>query len=294
MTNRRAWAPDSRMSAIDLRQTQANVAGRKRVVDGVLTPSAATAPITPAEYDAQDFIIIPDFLTAKECDRLTTMFDRLHGLVKHRRIGIDFWEGRIVYMSDVAAHNASAAAIMGGFQKRATAMLGEFYALTRPLWTDTVQLNVWEEGSCLPPHTDNSNPDGSPHSTPWRDFSSIVYLNEDYEGGELYFTAQDRVLKPKRGMLVAFSAGYHHEHGVLKVTRGRRITMPAFYTFDQSRADRHIYPELYPSPPPATATSPSLPVQPLPPQAPAPLAVLAPGAQPPVWRPPGKWRMPGT
>ena len=290
MVDRRAWAPDSRMATIDLRQTQANLAGRKRVVDGVLTPSAATAPITPAEYDAQDFIIVPDFLTSKECDRLTAMFDRLHGLVKHRRIGIDFWEGRIVYMGDVAEHDAAAARIMGDFQKRATAMLGDFYALTHPLWTDTVQLNVWEQGSCLPPHTDNSNPDGSAHSTPWRDFSSIVYLNDDYEGGELYFTAQDRVLKPRRGMLVAFSAGYHHEHGVLKVTQGRRITMPAFYTFDQRKADRHIYPELYPpvgAGAPAPAPSPANPPK-------APLAILAPGAQSPVWRPPGKWRVPGT
>ena len=293
MVDRKAWAPDSRMAAIDLRQTRANFAGRKRVVDGVLTPSAATAPITPEEYDAQDFIIVPEFLTSKECDRLTTMFDRLHGLVKHRRIGIDFWEGRIVYMGDVAEHDASAAAIMGDFQKRATGLLGEFYALTRPLWTDTVQLNVWERGSFLPPHTDNSNPDGSAHSTPWRDFSSIVYLNDDYEGGELYFTAQDRVLKPRRGMLVAFSAGYHHEHGVLKVTQGRRITMPAFYTFDQRKADQHIYPELYPpTGPGAAAPAPGLP-RPSP-AAKAPLAILAPGAGAPVWRPPGKWRPPGT
>lgn len=289
MVDRRAWAPDSRMAAIEPHQTQANLDGRKRVVDGVLTPSAATAPIAPAEYGAQDFIIMPGFLTSKECDRLTTMFDRLHGLVKHRRIGIDFWEGRIVYMDDVAEHNAPAAAIMGDFQKRATALLGEFYALTRPLWTDTVQLNVWEKGSCLPPHTDNSNPDGSAHSTPWRDFSSIVYLNDDYEGGELYFTAQDRVLKPQRGMLVAFSAGYHHEHGVLKVTRGRRITMPAFYTFDQRKADRRVYPELYAP----TAPAP-LPVQPLPQSAPAPLAILNPAAKAPAWQPPGKWRVPGT
>lgn len=289
MVDRKAWSPDSRMASIDLRQTQANFAGRKRVVDGVLTPSAATAPITPAEYPAQDFIVVPDFLTSKECDRLTTMFDRLHGMVKHRRIGIDFWEGRIVYMGDVAEHDASAAAIMGDFQKRATAMLGEFYALTSPLWTDTVQLNVWETGSCLPPHTDNSNPDGSVHSTPWRDFSSIVYLNDDYEGGELYFTAQDRILKPRRGMLVAFSAGYHHEHGVLKVTRGRRITMPAFYTFDKRKADRHIYPELYP---PVATPGPT--PTPVPAPAKAPLAILNPAAQTPVWQPPGKWRVPGT
>lgn len=283
MVDRRAWAPDSRMATINPGQTEANRAGRKRVVDGVLTPSEATAPITPAEYGAQDFIIIPDFLTAKECDRLTTMFDQIHGLVKHRKIGIDFWEGRIVYMGDVAEHDASAAAIMGNFQKRATAMLGDFYALTSPLWTDTVQLNIWEQGSFLPCHTDNSNPNGSAHSTPWRDFSSIVYLNDDYEGGELYFTAQDRILKPRKGMLVAFSAGYHHEHGVLKVTRGRRITMPAFYTFDQRKADEHIYPELY------TLKAPAQPAQ-----TQSPLAILAPTAKPAVWQPPGKWRMPGT
>lgn len=292
VVDRRAWSPESRMATIDPRQGPANLAGRKRVVDGVLTPSPATAPITPAEYDAQDFIIVPDFLTSGECDRLTTMFDRVHGLVKHRRIGIDFWEGRIVYMGDVAEHNASAAAIMGDFQKRATALLGEFYALTRPLWTDTVQLNIWERDSFLPPHTDNSNPDGTAHSTPWRDFSSIVYLNDDYEGGELYFTAQDRVLKPRRGMLVAFSAGYHHEHGVLKVRGGRRITMPAFYTFDERKADQYIYPELYAAtepraavPAPAPAGSPT---------SQAPLAILTPAAQAPVWQPPGKWRLPGT
>lgn len=273
------------MAAIDPGQTHANFAGRKRVVDGVLTPSEATAPITPAEYGAQDFIIIPDFLSAKECDRLTTMFNQVHGLVKHRKVGIDFWEGRVVYMEDVADHDASAAAIMGNFQKRATAMLGEFYALTSPLWTDTVQLNVWEQGSFLPCHTDNSNPNGSPHSSAWRDFSSIVYLNDDYEGGELYFTAQDRVLKPRRGMLVAFSAGYHHEHGVLKVTQGRRLTMPAFYAFDQSRADAHIYPELYaPIEPAAPALAPATP---------APLAILSPAAAK-TWQPPGKWRMPGA
>jgi predicted 2-oxoglutarate/Fe(II)-dependent dioxygenase YbiX len=281
------------MATINPNQTHANFTGRKRVVDGVLTPTAETAPITPAAYDAQDFIIIPDFLTPTQCDRLTAVFNHLHGLVKHRRIGIDFWEGRIVYMGDVAEHDADAAAIMGGFQKRATALLGEFYALTRPLWTDTVQLNVWEQGSCLPPHTDNSNPDGSPHSSAWRDFSSIVYLNDDYDGGELYFTAQDRVLKPQRGMLVAFSAGYHHEHGVLKVTRGRRLTMPAFYTFDERRADTHIYPELSSPTACRTPDPATLPVQPptTPAQAQAPLAILAP-AKAQAWEPPGKWRLP--
>ena len=78
----------------------------------------------------------------------------------------------------------------------------------------------------------------------WRNFSSIVYLNDDYDGGELYFTTLDRYIKPKTGMLVAFTAGFHHEHAVLKVTGNDRFTMPGFYTFDVNKADRFIYPEL--------------------------------------------------
>lgn len=266
MHDRRAWTPKSRMASMEPGQTDANRAGRARVVDGVLTPSDQTRPITPDDYGSLDFIVDPDFLQADECDRLVKLFDRVHGLVKDRKVGIDFWEGRIVYMNDVAQCDPAAALIMGNFQKRATSMLGRFYDLTSPLWTDTVQLNIWETGSFLPPHTDNSNPDESDHSTPWRDFSSIVYLNDDYEGGELYFTAQDRILRPRKGMLVAFSAGYHHEHGVLQVNGGRRITMPAFYTFDKARADKLIYPDKTPGT--------------------VPLAVLNPASGGPVWQPP--------
>ncbi len=162
------------MAAIDPAPTAANLAGRARVVDGVLTPSKATRSLTPAEYGDQDFIVLPEFLSAHHCDSLAKAFDDLHGHVKSRKIGIDFWEGRIVYMGDVLRYSRELAEVMAGFQKRATSLLSQFYALTAPLWTDTVQLNVWEPGSNLPPHTDNSNPDGSAHSTPWRDFSSIV------------------------------------------------------------------------------------------------------------------------
>ncbi len=69
-----------------------------------------------------------------------------------------------------------------------------------------------------------------------RDFSGIVYLNDDYQGGEFYFTVHDTAIKPKKGMLVAFTAGFYHEHAVLRVEGAERLTMPFFLTFNQSRA----------------------------------------------------------
>jgi hypothetical protein len=95
-----------------------------------------------------------------------------------------------------------------------------------------------------PAHADpcrSRQPDGRPHGMPFRDFASIVYLNEGYEGGELYFPRLDLTIKPATGMLLAFTGGWYHEHGVLKVTEGERLTMPAFYTFDPSHRERELY-----------------------------------------------------
>ncbi len=93
----------------------------------------------------------------------------------------------------------------------------------------------------MPPHADRANRDGSRHGMPHRDFASIVYLNDDYAGGELYFPRLDMVLKPEAGMLAAFTGGWHHEHAVLRVRSGLRLTMPAFYTLEAGRKDRTFY-----------------------------------------------------
>ena len=96
----------------------------------------------------------------------------------------------------------------------------------------------------MKPHADNANPDRTPHPMAYREFAGVAYLNDDYEGGELYFTALDIAVKPRAGMLVGFTAGFHHEHAVLRVTGGStRLTSPSFFTADRERADRLVYPE---------------------------------------------------
>jgi hypothetical protein len=60
----------------------------------------------------------------------------------------------------------------------------------------------------MPAYADDANPDGSPHAMAHRDFSGIVYLDDDYRGGELYFTARNTPITPQKGMLLAFTAGF--------------------------------------------------------------------------------------
>lgn len=226
-------------------QAEQHHAGRTRCRNGSLVRSPETVDITPDLYAAQDFIIAPDFLTHAACDLLLSCFAPLLTNRAGFDLGRDYWQGRMIHAHEVGAHNAEAGAEMKRFQREATMRLQQFYALDAPIYADTVQLNWWPSGLYMPPHADNANPDGSPHGMPWRSCASVVYLNDDYDGGELYFTALDRLIKPKKGMLVAFTGGFHHEHAVLRISGGDRFTMPAFYTPDRTRADRYVYPELF-------------------------------------------------
>jgi predicted 2-oxoglutarate/Fe(II)-dependent dioxygenase YbiX len=222
-----------------------NQAGRDRCAFGILNKTENTLEATPELYGALDYIVVDDFLNRDECEILMAAQRALRQTLPQFDQQRDYWNGRVLYAHEVGAHNAAAGEIMIRFQKEATRRLQEFYQLTEPVYADTVQLVFWNDGMFMPPHADNANPDGSAHGMAWRNFSSVVYLNDDYDGGELYFTALDQYIKPKAGMLVGFTGGFHHEHSVLKVTGGDRFTMPSFYTFDASKADRFIYPELF-------------------------------------------------
>lgn len=50
-----------------------------------------------------------------------------------------------------------------------------------------------------------------------RVISAILYLNDDFLGGETYFKYQDYTLKPKPGRLVFFPSTYTHPHMSLPV-----------------------------------------------------------------------------
>ncbi|XP_031839217.2 prolyl 3-hydroxylase 1 isoform X1 [Nomia melanderi] len=73
----------------------------------------------------------------------------------------------------------------------------------------------------------------------WRDYSAILYLNEDFQGGEFFFAKErairdtDSLVSPRCGRMVAFSAGGENLHGVRAVLRGRRCALALWFTQDQ-------------------------------------------------------------
>jgi hypothetical protein len=230
----RRWSNDSPLNRITRRQNQLNELGRTRITgEGKLRDREGDRH--PACPVGRHCLVLEDFLDGTICDGLCEAFRDLSTRIVNRAPG--FWDGRFIWHSDVSKAHRELADHMRGVQRRAADVIRNFYRVTQPIYPDLLQIMSWPVGIHMPPHADNANPDGSPHAMAHRDFSGIIYLNDDYQGGEFYFTALDTVIKPKKGMLVAFTAGFYHEHAVLRVEGAERLTMPFFLTFDKERAD---------------------------------------------------------
>jgi hypothetical protein len=58
--------------------------------------------------------------------------------------------------------------------------------------------------------------------------AGLIYLNDDYVGGEIGFPNQKTIIKPSRGDLVLFPGNINYPHEVMKVISGDRYTMPVW------------------------------------------------------------------
>jgi predicted 2-oxoglutarate/Fe(II)-dependent dioxygenase YbiX len=58
-----------------------------------------------------------------------------------------------------------------------------------------------------------------------RAISAIVYLNDDYEGGEVEFTNFGIKIKPEPGMLLLFPSTYPYTHIAHPVTKGTKYAL---------------------------------------------------------------------
>ncbi len=180
--------------------------------------------------------VVEGFLSLELCRMLIDGFERNIARLDARSAD-PYWRERLLYYQALSPE-PEMQRVMREARAGYVRAIGDFYGVRDALYTDTVHLVRWTEGQSMRAHADNAHPDGSPNDYPWREYSSVLYLNEDYEGGEVYFEGTGQRIKPRTGMLVAFSGGLEHVHGVDEVRRGTRYTMPAWHTRDASRRDR--------------------------------------------------------
>ena len=150
----------------------------------------------------------------------------------------NYWDGRVILLSsvkDIQVQNLLISKRIEIMQLTESILLDN--GIDHKLYSDTICFSRWPEGYALEPHADSENTDDTRHEYPCRNFGSVMYLNSDYDGGEIYFPRIGLKFKPEPGTMILFPGTLKYLHGVKKITTGVRHTVATFLSFDN---DQHV------------------------------------------------------
>lgn len=86
------------------------------------------------------------------------------------------------------------------------------------VWHDTNAILKYGRGQKFTNHIDD-------HQDYHRRISTVYYMNDNYEGGEINFPRFNLVIKPKANQMVVFPSTYVYNHSVSPVVSGERYAV---------------------------------------------------------------------
>ena len=172
-------------------------------------------------------VIQAGVLSAALCADLCSLYDDRVHLSKHK----DYSGWPVLYWEQVRAHAPDEVIAI----KTLTVDIPVRIARSGQGWhlIETILMAALGPGGHHIAHADNRTLDGKPNHTPQRSFSAIVYLNNEFMGGELDFPDRGEQIEPHAGLMVAFPSDYVHQ--VLPVTAGKRYSLNLWFTQDPKR-----------------------------------------------------------
>jgi hypothetical protein len=149
----------------------------------------------------------------------------------------EYWKDRVATRDTIISQNLTIVNSIDRIVKRLKKEVDEFYNV------DALPTNPaivrWLPGQYQLPHADKElhegDNEGLPNDFPYYDIAGLFYLNDDYEGGELYFPQHDIEFKPKAGAAYFFPGDKNYLHGVKEIKSGIRYVIPFFWTILEHR-----------------------------------------------------------
>jgi Rps23 Pro-64 3,4-dihydroxylase Tpa1-like proline 4-hydroxylase len=71
--------------------------------------------------------------------------------------------------------------------------------------------------------------------------SLVAYVNDDYEGGELYFRLQNLKVKPEAGDLFIFPSNYMYPHQAMPVQSGTKYSIVTMLDYNKKFHTAEMY-----------------------------------------------------
>jgi len=164
----------------------------------------------------KDFFIIENFYYKKDSIKL-----------------INYWENNKHLCSDTRAFHSKRNLHMDSINDNYIKHLLDYYFFKKmifighqfkkklmPWQNQKSRICCWSKGESMDLHVDKNEKDDM-------EYSCIGYLNENYEGGLLFFKDGTKI-KPKERSLIFFKSKNNY-HGVSEIIKGKRYTIPLWF-----------------------------------------------------------------
>jgi hypothetical protein len=200
--------------------------------------------VTPSGFfgaGPENIVAIDDFMTEYELKTLNeyaktnTLWDKTETRVNDDGIVIydsGYWDHRVATEPTLKEGNLEVVEIIQEMQLRLKDRVDDFFSVdAHPTSPAIVR---WLPGQRQQPHADKELHEGDgrgqPNDFPYYDIAGLFYINDDYEGGELYFPNHGIQFKPKAGSAYFFPGDMNYIHGVTEIRSGIRYVCPFFWT----------------------------------------------------------------
>jgi hypothetical protein len=200
--------------------------------------------ITPSGFfgnSPDNIVALEDFMTEEEVVALDTFirnnkhWDKTETHYNDEGVVIydsSYWDDRVATYPTINKTDSKIPLIIEGMVKRLKKEVDAFFNVDA-VPTSPAMVR-WLPGQLQMPHADKELHEGEnkgkPNDFPYYDLAGLFYINDDYEGGELYFPNQGIQFKPKRGAAYFFPGDLNYIHGVTEIKSGERYTCPFFWT----------------------------------------------------------------
>lgn len=180
------------------------------------------------EIGRDQIMVIPNLVSS---DILKTLDDYIRTLPKPNRKSVEFKKdisNPFIQSIIESVRDTSYKAIEEEF----LAPLG--LKVKRIIFEEEGQIARFGEEADLPSHSDCPQWE---FELPYFDITTLLYINEDYKGGEIYFDEYDYAYKPVKGELLIFPSYFHHgTREILPLDNAseyaQRASVPFFWSFE--------------------------------------------------------------
>jgi 2OG-Fe(II) oxygenase superfamily len=156
--------------------------------------------------------VIEDFVTPEDAQALINQLNN-----PDKGIYPDYYKDR--NGGTAFPYNQETISLLKKYGHMSNKVQEEFFKTQSPVIITKSFGSSWQKGGKGAPHID------AVEKEPFIEYSSVLYLNDEYEGGEIYFPMQKFLLKPKKYSAIFFPGNdMDYLHGVSEIMSGNRYT----------------------------------------------------------------------